>query len=987
MSTSLPTVQLEKGLFSYEDGVPVFIDDKETRHYEIGNSMEVLFRAGMMHQSLLDGASLSVLDRRITVLHEQLELAQKQLSVAYSDGRNDQLVEDREHSLSLYKKGRLDQQKLDRQEISAAYRSGAAAQAAHDHELFQASEREKIFLHEKLVSLNELLQKARRIMELNLSPRLVTRTISDSSKDALQPSVASLHPLSSSPHASSFDQSLESVAISTRSRKDEDCLGFAGASECLSGETIDVSQESPTKQIEWMCDQLAGNPSFLIPQYCSDALSNCISKLCADFKTGYPAFFAMIRSFRRLPSKSSLPQLFAIPISKREKGVLSAIRAALKDTGETDSDRQLLAAVKEHLQGKAYKSLRSSLDNELASLYSSFDACLDDAQWQLANKILMNAIKEHKQGNDPTKILQWLQKFSAHPRTLLLTRDRIFQLLDRDSTLFSHIQNLIQATAESMKETRPEELRGWYLKFFETKISKEQLILFLGEALAAEHVASPLPVGILSAELVAYWVQHKENEACAHAFWISLRSCPIHNDAWIELCIESVEEMHKASCLPKYIKEVSIKEGLLHILRIYSQRPKSKPIGSILVFLLRFSWDTFSPLEKERIVKDFGRGAEKYPATLEYRNFLRLLIWEMRNNKDLWVVQTPDFFEEVLAGAKVVLSVKEPLVQDEIALACLQILDLIDYEQPHFQKMILLTDEAQPFFDRICTGFMGTVLEEKIPSLKFKSNCIMNKVLYKSRRDFARGQFKVEIKPEKWEAIDEEVLAYIDIKNFTPDLDLFNVRFMTHAKFVTTNRLLEELTVGGLTTERMEELENAVNVFNSQQEEQFENDPIVRKIANFYYVALALAAMRHPEAWSRYTKKNLKSAIQRIIETDYMKYNELTYMLKGCAESDDAYLYTTGVELVLEKIQPLSQESAYQIFLVNVAYALESKQRYNELCHFLNRWKTTMPREKLEEIFKVLDGNNIAHPDALLDLDVVKHYLIESSAIPKNHLV
>ena len=175
MSIRLPDVRLDGGIFTYEDNLPVFIDDSGTRHYDKGESMRKLFSAGMSFQRARDSEVLAVRDRQIDHLNGQLTEVRQVADRNFELGSKLQLAHDKKVLAHAYTKGREDQAFEDREKMFLAYQQGVDEQNRLSSEVVVKITRENRDLRASLAQLSAQVDKSRRVADLHLSPRSTRR--------------------------------------------------------------------------------------------------------------------------------------------------------------------------------------------------------------------------------------------------------------------------------------------------------------------------------------------------------------------------------------------------------------------------------------------------------------------------------------------------------------------------------------------------------------------------------------------------------------------------------------------------------------------------------------------------------------------------------------------------------------------------------------------------------------------------------------------
>lgn len=853
MSTRLPDVRLDGGVFTYEDNMPVFIDDNDTRHYDKGRSMEMLFRAGMAFQREQDSAELAGKDRRIISLSGELRKTQEAARSNLALGARLQHAQDQkyitEQGHKAYALGRADQAVEDHEKAKQAYAQGIREQKVLSASVIEGLAQENTLLRKKVTALTSQLQKSRRITELNLSPRATKR---ENSKRREQESSTEMDGNERFREDRFVDEEDMVVVYEAEADpSDETALEREKSDQSTSSKAIEKKFEpkehSFEDRIKWLCEHFQEHPSQPVPEWFVTDLTDAFIAFCYNSKEGFPKVRFLIESLYNLPGEVDLNSILRFPLRGREGAAWNGIRSVLIKRKGYASFRLLLVSMREQASLSKNKSLRTLLTSELESMYLSVQECLDEGQVQLASNKVNRLVKSYRKNSDPSALVHELEVLSCSENAVLLARDHMINLLKKDPSLFPQLNHILLNVLQKYRTDSERKMTDLYQAFRQLNIPAKLLIETFGLDLASSCQEQPLPKNIVCKELLEFWTDNREQMNCCRALYVNMAHCPVEDkkitETYVQCFITLTDEKKYPEDMPAKLQVASYLNLCLcwekHIVEL-----KLRSIGTPLTML----WDKVrmeaSPQQRKDFVLTLRAGVGYYQNDpVQLINFLYTLKNELTENKEQWNVKL-EFLRKLLRLVGIVSKKIPPEIEkgqelkELLAKYAASIWRGIDNRHPDFHPFIL-SSGGDALRDDIIRCLEGTSLENSIPTVQ--RQVFKMKVLAQFQKFFpmAQEQVKFSLPEGYWKELSSAAVDYLAKKQIENESGekLFYYQFMAFVRNLVIKKYYERFEQ--VKPDQLFQMEKAANCFAFGVPQEFSDDLELRECTKEFFMLVA----------------------------------------------------------------------------------------------------------------------------------------------------
>lgn len=979
MSVRLPDVRLEGGVFTVEDGRPVFIDDHGTRHYDKGLSMQQLFMAGMQFQKAKDSTTIEEKKRRVVQLSGELEKTRQAAATNFEFGAKLQLAHDKklleEASERAYSKGRADQWREDAAKVKQAYIRGRSEQDGLAHELIVKFSLENRSLRQRLTSLSGQLERSQRVIDLNLSPRASRREspllemkkressdelpndrdvldddVEDEETKTPASSIAEQLPEDRKKDFNEVVELEEKQALASSSSKDHPLVA-----EGSSTKSVDPMKLSQNDRIQWICNKLKENPYYPVPEWFQDDLLSCLIDLCLNYQQGLPKVLDYLEAFYQLPDEVNLNRFFTMRVRKREGMVLGAIRKVLVNRKKYSSYRLLLIGMRADGNLQKYKPLKTAIYRHLETLYHSIESCLEDGQVNLAAGIVKDYVRAFRKGQDPENVVSALESLSSSSEAAYLARDLMIDLLRKDAALFPLLKVVVSNIKKKYEADSKRNITDIFHKLLRINVERSLLVNEFGMELAVSCQNGPLPGEFLSPDLMKFWTERREDETCNQAFWVCLANCSIEDEELVRTCTSSISEHLTSETFPEEIPGRQLVISYLNICQGWSKHAlklRLMSIGSPLAIL----WDKVkadaTPEERKAFVVSLQKGSALYwNDPNQYINYLWTLLHDVSENGKQWDV-SPQFLFQLFHQITVVRKDTSPEIKKRLADFAISFWNLASYARPDFRQTIM-GPNAQMFFDTFIMCLEGTEHAEKIPVARKKyfqrkMHLRFLSILYKAGQSVQIAlpeHFWIEIR----RALNEEMKVK-PVKEY-PTIEeekLYYVQMMGFIRVLIVRKYLEQVDTVNL--KHLAQIERAANYFLTGFEDALISDQDVKKhVKDFFELvyrpkenlhilcekAAAKATMELPETFWKDVEEEMYQDVDSLVHTSKCAIDQALLVVRS---------RNLLVRKLIEHLQPVTEDVMMEIETVTTGFATKLEDLYeneNALIQLkLEFWKT-----------------------------------------------
>ncbi len=857
MSFRLPDVMLDGGLFTYEGGIPVFIDDKGTRHFGIGKTQEQLLLLGMQQQRALDAQTVEAKDREISALRAEVARSHEVAQSNFALGQKLQKAQDRATvravQMGAYSKGREDQKREDQGIAELAFHSGVLRQQEESRMEVSSLRRESLMLRKKVAFLSGQLAAAQRVSALNLIPgsgRRVFSSTSATSSSSPSPSspvilppsdlekddVSALPQPSMSPVPSTIDtrEGMPEVRSGSSDQKrkiprdvTEDSQSQAASSEAPS---IKPESLSSADRLKWVCEKLKSEPKFKVPDCFTTDMTNALIDFCTDYKKGYPRINELMEALYDLPPTVNLNRTLQFKAPKREAVLLTAMRKALAERGECPTFRVFLGRLVSNLEGRSNRNLRAFFNKEMDALFENVEDCLAEGEYDLASKKIAQAIAAHRKGNDASSIISDLIALASRQESAYLARDRMLELLKKDSDLFPALKDVFNNIVDKYQSDSSRDILELYDKLQATPVSNELVIDSLGVELAKSCRQRPLSEKYLTVELLKFWFENHADENCFAAIWTCLPECSWKKPGVLKACVEGVIRIYRDEHIPDKISDEQRIPVLMHLCKGWSEHAKRDQLPAVGIPIMVWWRDVrnaATPEDRKTFVSHLMRIVGSYRAyPNQYLTYLRTLTNEWSENGKVWDTP-PDDLLRLFVEISVVSIGKEQQVRDQFASIAMNFWRRIDFDHPDFQKL-LLSSNAQRFCDRFVQILKDTELEAQ--SLQVKKMYTYEAMMANFNKGclIAAGCFHPGLPDTFWKQVKQSMIEHLKGKPIGGSQQLFYAQFMAHGRLLVIQQLMK--TLEPVDQKRQRQIEKGTDAFLTGFENAFSEDLEIQQV-------------------------------------------------------------------------------------------------------------------------------------------------------------
>lgn len=628
MNVGLSGEMLVGGDFRWENGVPVFKDKYETRHYDIGKVFEGIFNEGRRTQSFEDSSTIEDANCRAFRLNKKLK-------------KKDKVINELKNNRKVVCK--------------EAYEQGRKEQLEFDLEHIEKLSKENEELKERQDELLRQLENTQRIVDKTLPAR------------------------TDEPPLFHKQEERDAEILS------EDCGEDVNSPASDLVNPIELSQK---KRIKWVCDSLENDSSIQVPKWFKKDLTKCLKDLCKNYQEGLPQFLDFLEPFYHLPENIDLNRYFTLPLKGSESHVLGAIREVLAERKKYSSFPILLSAMRKN--DKLKKAVNCHLEKLYPSIESCMKDKLNDLAAQKAQKIVrefrkgenpeevISSLKTLSGSSQTVKIsrdltIDLLRKDAALFSKLKVVANTIKTNCKNDEKEFKKLyQNFLKVGVERdllVREFGQELAELCQCSSIPDEFLTAELIRFWDEKKVDKVCSRAFWVCLVSCSL------EDRELLSAYTDIISHSSPP-------ELILNEIPERQRVLLCINLCQGWSKYAG---IQRLFG-------IGSQLTLLWKEVRKAASPKERKDFVESLNRGVINYSRDhIQYMNYLDSVIYELDENIKQWNL-SPLFFKKIFIRISLLPLDKAPYDKNRFAEKAVYFWNFTSYLSENFVKRLLEND-------------------------------------------------------------------------------------------------------------------------------------------------------------------------------------------------------------------------------------------------------------------------------------------------------